>query len=140
MNKGIGAGGTAGTESVQGDEPGVVCPNCGQEMRNWKLLMELAVCDNCELWGCKGADGNWHWYPLKYEVTEGECPNCAECPAWEQDRGYNIPQAGVNSCPVCGREEWFVANRCNVCDRETCPSLLGDPVWAPGLAILDLRK
>lgn len=54
-----------------------------------------------------------------FDVGEKSCSYCKEsCPAWENDNGYNIPQASRFSCPECGQNYWFVSNRCNLCDFE----------------------
>ena len=115
----------------------LVCPNCGQIMDS---VERAFVCTECGIWMLPDKKGNEHYFLLHDGYELGECPNCEGCQAWEPDNGFNIPQAGMNACPVCGRSGWFVVNRCNVCDHEHCPAVLEDSIWAPGLALLEVSK
>jgi hypothetical protein len=114
------------------------CPNCGREMEYMELRTHVWTCRECGIWAYMDKRGEAHYFPLHEGYGDGECPNCQGCTAWEKDRGYDIPQAGQNMCPICGRNEWFVANRCNTCDHQHCPRIFDDDVWAPGLALIEL--
>ena len=79
---------------------------------------------------------------MSYTKTSDTCPNCGNCPAVQEDEGYNIPQAGFQTCPVCGQTNWFVVNRCATCEPErfgcTCPEW-DEPIWGPGLTLIRIK-